>query len=64
MTQTEPEPTYKTACGGTLKDPSNSPSAVHRNERVYFCTDACLHAFEQNTDSFMAGEVEHPIDDI
>ena len=24
MTQTEPEPIYKTACGGALKDPSNS----------------------------------------
>jgi len=61
MTQTEPEPIYKAACSGTLKDPSNYPSAVYRGERVYFCTHACLHVFEQDSDSFMAGEVEHPI---
>lgn len=55
-------PVYYTACGGKLKDPTNYPSAEYRGERVYFCTRACLRAFEQNPDAFMAGEVEHPLD--
>ena len=39
------------------------PSAEYRGERVYFCTKACLRVFEQNPEAFMAGEVEHPLDD-
>jgi YHS domain-containing protein len=52
----------KTACGGVIDDPENFPSAIYRGERVYFCTLACLKAFEQNPDPFMAGEIEHPTD--
>ncbi len=53
----------KTACGGKLKDTTGYPSAIYRSEQVYFCTHACLHVFEQNSDAFMAGEIEHPIGD-
>lgn len=53
----------KTACGGKLKDPSNYPSAVYRGERVYFSTRACLLAFEQAPGPFMAGEIEHPLEE-
>jgi len=64
---TEPAPAllpeYKSACGGKLKDPTNYPSADYRGERVYFCTLACLRVFEQAPDAFMAGEVEHPLED-
>jgi len=56
-------PEYKTACGGNLKDPANYPSAMYQGERIYFCTRACLRVFEQAPDAFMAGEVEHPIDE-
>lgn len=56
-------PEYKTACGGQLKDPSKYPSADHRGEQVYFCTRACLRVFKQDPDAFMAGEVEHPLED-
>ncbi len=65
MTQSnpEPEPIYKTVCGGALKDPSKYPSAIYHGERVYFCTRACLRVFEQDPDPFMAGEVEHPLDE-
>ena len=52
-----------TACGGKLKDPDRYPSAVYRGERIYFCTSACLRAFEVDPDLFMAGEVEHPLDE-
>lgn len=54
----------KTACAGKLKDPTNFPSAIYRGEQIYFCTIACLRAFEQNPDPFMAGEIKHPMDDI
>ncbi len=61
---TEPKtPDFQTACGGKIKDPAKYPSAEYRGERVYFCTKACLRVFEQNPDAFMAGEVEHPLDD-
>jgi YHS domain-containing protein len=56
-------PEFKTACGGGIKDPSNYPSAEYRGERVYFCTQGCLRAFKQAPDRFMAGEIEHPIDE-
>jgi YHS domain-containing protein len=48
------------ACGGKLTDPGNYPSADYKGERVYFCTRACLRAFEKNPDGFMNGRVEHP----
>ncbi len=57
------QPEYKTACGGKLKDPTSYPSAEYRGERVFFCTRACLRVFEEDPDAFMAGEVEHPLED-
>lgn len=56
-------PEYKTACGGVLKDPTNYPSAMYHGERIYFCIHACLRVFKQDPDPFMAGEVEHPLDE-
>ncbi len=53
----------KTVCGGKLKDAAAYPRAVYRGEQVYFCTRACLRAFEEDPDAFMAGEIEHPLDD-
>ena len=55
-------PVAKTACGGKLKDPVGYPGALYHSEQVYFCTHACLHAFERNPDAFMEGEIDHPID--
>jgi YHS domain-containing protein len=56
-------PEIKTVCGGVLKEPSKYPSAEYRGQRVYFCTKACRRAFEQAPDIFMAGEIEHPVDE-
>ena len=50
----------KTACGGELGNPEGFPSAIYRGENVYFCLRACLRAFKQNPDPFIAGEIEHP----
>lgn len=55
-------PQAETVCGGKLKNPEKYPSALYRGEIVYFCTEACLHAFEQDPDRFIAGEIEHPLD--
>ena len=52
----------KTACGGALQDPSNYPSAMFNGELVYFCNIACLKAFMQAPEAFMAGEIEHPLE--
>lgn len=54
---------FKTACGGTIQDPSSYPSAMFNGERVYFCTTACLKAFQRMPEEFMAGEVEHPLEE-
>jgi YHS domain-containing protein len=59
---TLPIPDLLTVCGGKMKDPENFPSAIFHGERVYFCTTACLAAFESDPDRFMAGEIEHPED--
>ncbi len=64
MTDPTPEPQLiKSACGGILKDPSAYPSAMFNGERVYFCANACLKAFLSAPEAFMAGEVEHPLDE-
>ncbi len=52
-----------TACGGKVENPQRFPSAVFKGERLFFCTAACLRAFETNPEGFMAGEIEHPIDE-
>lgn len=56
-------PEHMTACGGKLKDPTSYPNANYRGEIIYFCTRACLRAFEQNPEAFMAGEVDHPVEE-
>lgn len=63
QTNSTPQPESKTACGGTIQDVSKFPDAEYQGEKVYFCTKACLKAFLVNPDVFMAGEVEHPLDD-
>lgn len=63
MTSEPHIPTFRTACGGTLRDPSGYPSAEYQGKTVYFCTRACLRAFLQSPEAFMAGEIEHPLED-
>lgn len=50
----------ETACGGKIKDISKYPKATYKDQTIYFCTEACLQAFNTDPDGFMAGEVEHP----
>lgn len=52
-----------TACGGKVKDLERFPSVIFRGERVYFCSQACLRTFESDPERFMAGEIEHPLDE-
>jgi len=56
-------PIAKTACSGALQDPSGYPSSMFKGELVYFCNNACLKAFMQAPEAFMAGEIEHPLED-
>lgn len=62
MNESEPQviETPVTACGGKIKDPSKYPAANHKGKTIYFCTDACLQAFQADPHGFMAGEVKHP----
>ncbi len=62
QSQTFPDQELLTVCGGKMKDPEKFPSAIFHGERVYFCTPACLLAFESDPERFMAGEIEHPED--
>lgn len=63
VTATSQSSEYKTVCGGVIKDPENYPSVIYHGEHLYFCTRACLRVFEQNPDPFLAGNVEHPLDE-
>jgi YHS domain-containing protein len=57
-----PEPA-KTACGGTIKSTDAWPSATYNGRKIYFCLQACLRVFQQNPDEFLAGGIEHPVDE-
>lgn len=57
-----PEPA-KTACGGAINSKDAWPSATYKGKEVYFCSQACLRAFQQSPDDFMAGGIEHPLDE-
>ncbi|MBI5935781.1 MAG: YHS domain-containing protein [Chloroflexi bacterium] len=63
MINFDQSPRYKTACGGFIKDPTRYPSAEFHGETIYFCTQACLAVFLKNPEPFMAGEIEHPLDE-
>lgn len=54
---------FETACGGRIRNPQAYPSAEYRGKRVYFCAPGCLRAFLTDPDGFMAGKVEHPLDE-
>ena len=64
MLISDTSPRYKTACGGFIKDPSRYPSAEFHGEQIYFCTQACLDVFLKDPEPFMAGEIEHPLEDV
>ncbi|PKN91451.1 MAG: hypothetical protein CVU44_19020 [Chloroflexi bacterium HGW-Chloroflexi-6] len=62
-TNVNPDEVAFAACGGRLDTPQRYPSALYREQRVYFCTEACLKAFQKDPDRFMAGEIEHPTEE-
>ena len=51
----------KTVCGGVLENPGNYPSSNYKGEIVFFYTEGCFKAYEKDPDSFIAGEIEHPL---
>ena len=57
------EPIAKTVCGGKIKNTADFPSAIYEGEQLYFCTRACLRVFEENPEPFIAGEIDHPLDE-
>jgi hypothetical protein len=52
----------KTACGGKLKNTDDYASAIYVSEQIYFCTQARFRVFTEYPDDFMAGKIEHPLD--
>lgn len=52
-----------TVCGGKIAEPDRYPSAIYRGQRIYFCAQACLRAFEADPGRFMAGEIKHPLEE-
>jgi len=53
-----------TACGGLIRPTAETPRSDYQDQRVYFCTWACLRAFLDSPDAFMAGELEHPTEEV
>jgi YHS domain-containing protein len=60
---TSPDKAPVTVCSGKIEDAKRFPSAVFKGERLFFCTEACLRAFESDPERFLAGEIEHPLDE-
>lgn len=63
IVQPNPSQFPKTACGGVVRDITRFPGVMYKEEMIYFCTRACLRAFEKDKDRFMAGEIDHPLHD-
>jgi YHS domain-containing protein len=63
MEENPRKPVLKTVCGSEIDIQDQYPSSLYRGEIVYFCTGACLRAFQGDPDRFIAGEIEHPADD-
>jgi len=55
-------PGHYTACGGRIQEPERYPSAVFRGQKIFFCNEACRQAFESDPERFMAGDIEHPLE--
>ena len=51
-----------TACGGRIAEPDRYPSTVYQGRKIYFCNKACFEAFKTDPVRFLAGEIEHPLD--
>ena len=60
MDESQSKQKSETVCGSEIREPDKYPSSLYRGEVVYFCTGACLRAFEGDQDRFIAGEIEHP----
>lgn len=44
---------FTALCGRAFHaDPSYFPKTLYRGRPVYFCTEACLHAFEAEAEAF------------
>jgi YHS domain-containing protein len=59
---TRPSSGNFTACGGRIYEPERYPNVLYRGKRVFFCNKSCLNAFNADPDRFMAGEIEHPLE--
>ena len=52
-----------TVCGGLLQPDAPAIEAEYNGLTYTFCTRGCLRAFWSNPEDFLAGKIEHPIDD-
>lgn len=52
-----------TVCGGTLAPDAIAIPAEYNGRIYYFCTRGCLRAFWDDPEDFLAGKIEHPLDD-
>ena len=52
-----------TVCGGTLASDAVAVETEYNGRTYYFCTRGCLRAFHDNPEDFLAGKIEHPLDD-
>jgi YHS domain-containing protein len=52
-----------TVCGGLLDPNVPTIEAEYNGQTYLFCTRGCLRAFWSNPEDFLAGMIEHPIDE-
>jgi YHS domain-containing protein len=63
MEENKTRSVVKTVCGGILTEPEKYPSMIFKDDRLYFCTRACMRVFQENPQAFLDGEVEHPLEE-
>ncbi len=59
QTSLDSNPSFETLCRRLITgDPVYHPQAEYRGQTIYFCTEACLHAFQDDPERFL--EVHRP----
>ena len=59
----EPSEERITVCGGRINPGEHFFEAEYNGRTYYLCARGCLRAFWSNPDDFLAGKIEHPIND-
>lgn len=49
----------KTVCGGMIRNPEDHPTTIYLGERIYFCAESCLEAFQEDPEGYIESTQDH-----